>query len=63
LFARAETDNYRLSASLYGNWFDDYIFQTDTGEEEDGLPVFQYFQQDARYFGFEVEASTHPVPQ
>jgi iron complex outermembrane receptor protein len=58
LFARAETDNYRLSASLYGNWFDDYIFQTDTGEEEDGLPVFQYFQQDARYFGFEVEAST-----
>jgi iron complex outermembrane receptor protein len=57
LYARAETDDYRLSATLYGNWFDDYIFQADTGEEEDGLPVFQYFQRDARYFGFEAEAS------
>jgi iron complex outermembrane receptor protein len=57
LFARTETDDYRLSVSLFANWFDDYIFQADTGEEEDDLPVFQYFQQDARYFGFEAEAS------
>jgi iron complex outermembrane receptor protein len=57
LFARAETANYRLSASLFANRFDDYIFQTDTGEEEDGLPVFQYFQRDARYYGLEAEAS------
>ena len=57
LYARAETTDYKLAVSLFGNWFDDYIFQADTGEEEDGLPVFQYFQQDARYFGFEAEAS------
>ncbi len=57
LYARAETDNYKLSASIYANWFDDFIFQSDTGEEEDGLPVFQYFQRDARYYGFEAEAS------
>jgi iron complex outermembrane receptor protein len=57
LYARAETDDFRLSVSAFANWFDDYIFQSDTGEEEDGLPVFQYFQRDARYVGFEAEAS------
>jgi iron complex outermembrane recepter protein len=57
LYARAQTPDYRLSATLFANWFDDYIFQTETGEEEDGLPVFQYFQRDARYYGFELEGS------
>jgi iron complex outermembrane receptor protein len=57
LYARAQTPDYRLSATLFANWFDDYIFQTETGEEEDGLPVFQYFQRDARYYGFEIEGS------
>jgi iron complex outermembrane receptor protein len=57
VYARAETDDYRLSASLFANWFDDYIFQAETGAEEDDLPVFQYFQRDATYHGFEVEAS------
>jgi iron complex outermembrane recepter protein len=57
LYARAETADYKLSASLYANWFDDYIFQADTGEEEDDLPVRQYLQADARYYGFELEGS------
>jgi iron complex outermembrane receptor protein len=57
VYARAETDDYRLGASLFANWFDDYVFQAETGEEEDELPVFQYFQRDATYYGFEVEAS------
>ncbi|TKD51647.1 TonB-dependent receptor [Sphingomonas baiyangensis] len=39
------------------NWFDDFIYQTPTGEEEDGLPVFLYAQQAARVWGFEAEAS------
>ena len=56
-YARAETDDYRLSASLFANWFDDYIFQAATGEEQDELPVFRYFQRDATYYGFELEAS------
>ncbi len=56
-YARAETDDYRFSASLFANWFDDYIFQAATGEEQDELPVFRYFQRDATYYGFELEAS------
>lgn len=57
LYARAEADDYKLSAAVYTNQFDDYIFQAATGEERDDLPVFQYFQRDASYYGFEVSAS------
>ena len=56
-FVRAQTPGYKFSLSVFANWFDDYIFQANTGEEEDELPVFQYFQRDARYYGFEAEAS------
>ncbi|PSJ42038.1 TonB-dependent receptor [Allosphingosinicella deserti] len=56
-YVRAQAGPVRLRASVYANWFDDYIFQAATGEEQDELPVFQYFQRDARYFGFEAEAS------
>jgi iron complex outermembrane recepter protein len=56
-YVRAETGRFTLGASVYANWFDDYIYEAETGLEEDGLPVFQYRQDDARYYGFELEAS------
>jgi iron complex outermembrane receptor protein len=40
---------------VFQNWFDDYIFLQATGAEEDDLPVFQYLQSDADYFGIEGE--------
>jgi iron complex outermembrane receptor protein len=57
LYARWDSDNVQLSATAYVNFFDDYIFEAQTGAEEDGLPVFQYFQRDATYYGFEASAS------
>ena len=47
----------RLSASfiLYADWFDDFIYQQNTGEEEDGFPVRLWSQQDAKFVGAEVE--------
>jgi len=48
---------YSLSGSVFGSWFDGYIYEQPTGAIADGLPVFQYFQDDARYFGVELEAS------
>ena len=56
-FVRVQGDRFSLSATAFANWFDDFIFQSATGEEEDDLPVFQYLQRDARYHGFEAEAS------
>jgi iron complex outermembrane receptor protein len=53
LFVRAQTRGLQLTGTLYYNKFDNYIFANDTGEEEDELPVFQYVQTDAEYWGFE----------
>lgn len=48
---------YSLSASVFHSWFDGYIYETPTGAIQDDLPVFQYFQADARYYGLELEGS------
>ena len=45
-----------LTATAYYNHFSNFIFQAATGEIEDDLPVYQYFQGKADYYGFEVEA-------
>ncbi len=57
LYARWDRDDIQLSATIYANLFNDYIFEAETGAEEGGLPVFQYFQRDATYYGFEASAS------
>lgn len=57
LYVRAQIPALRLTASLFANRFDNYIFQAATGAEEDALPVFQYFQRDATYWGVELGAT------
>jgi iron complex outermembrane receptor protein len=56
-FLRLDRRAYELNLTAFANRFDDFIFEAATGEEEDDLPVFRYFQRDATYYGFEVEAS------
>jgi iron complex outermembrane receptor protein len=43
------------SANVYYDDFSDYIYLSDTGEVEDGLPVQVWQQQDADFIGAEVE--------
>lgn len=57
LFARHDGRGYALSASVYANRFDDFIYLDGTDEEEDGLPVFRYRQADAIHYGFELSGS------
>jgi iron complex outermembrane recepter protein len=59
-YARGSIGAGTFSLSAYRQWFDDYIFLEETGAEEDDLPVFQYLQQDADFWGFEAELS-YPV--
>lgn len=54
---KIKTDAFNLALTGYSNWFDDFIYSAATGAEEDGLPVFRYFQRDAHVWGFEAEAS------
>lgn len=53
----AHGDGYSFDASAYYNWFSNYISENAIGGEIDGLPVYQYQQGKARYYGFEADAS------
>lgn len=54
-FVRGNIGPANVSFAVFQNWFDDYISLFATGLEEDDLPVFQYLQADAKYFGIEGE--------
>ncbi|MEZ0495514.1 TonB-dependent receptor [Sphingomonas sp. IW22] len=53
---RGSAAGVSFAVAGFYNWFDDYIYQSPTGEEIDELPVFQYAQANARVWGFEAEA-------
>ncbi|WFL78351.1 TonB-dependent receptor [Altererythrobacter arenosus] len=61
-FLRGRIGKAELNVAVYQNWFSDYVYLVDTGLEEDDLPVFQYLQDDAEYFGVEAELS-YPLYQ
>ncbi len=48
---------YTIEASVYHNWFNNFIYENQTGDLEDGLPVFQSLQASARYYGFEFQGT------
>lgn len=56
-YVRGEVGEVKINASLYRNWFDDFIYLSANGEEEDGLPVFAFLQDDARQWGFEGQVT------
>ena len=56
-YARSSMGGADFGVAVYRTWFDDFIYLQATGEEEDGLPVYQQLQQGADYFGVEAEAS------
>lgn len=45
------------SVTVFGNDFDNFIYESATGAELDGLPVYQYVQGPARIWGIEAEAN------
>ncbi|WP_379922724.1 TonB-dependent receptor [Erythrobacter sp. R86502] len=59
-YARGAIGEGTFSLTAFKQWFGNYIFLEDVGEEEDDLPVFQYLQQDADFFGIEADFN-YPV--
>ena len=47
----------RFTGTAYYSHFSNFIFQTPTGDIEDDLPVFQYRQGTANFYGFELETN------
>lgn len=54
---RGKGPRWSGSATFYYTAFTNYIFARETGVTVNGLPVFRFFEQDARYLGFEVQGS------
>ncbi|CAA0108639.1 putative TonB-dependent receptor [Halioglobus japonicus] len=53
--ARVAYGRFTSSATVYWDQFDNYIYQQDSGLEEDGFPVRFWLQQGADFVGAEVE--------
>jgi iron complex outermembrane receptor protein len=52
-------DRVEFDASIYVMDFSDYIYEANTGEIEDGLPVFQFQQNDAFFTGVDLKGLVH----
>ena len=50
------TGPVHVQGSVYYSKFSNFIFQAPTGEVRDALPVFQYRQGKADYYGFELQS-------
>lgn len=57
LYVRIEQPGWQLSVAGYVNSINDFIIELPTGGTEDGLPIFQFIQNDADFLGFEVQGS------
>jgi iron complex outermembrane receptor protein len=56
---RGKGQGYSLEASVFYNWFDNFIYDNLAGGVEDGLPVYRSAQAKARYYGFELQGSAN----
>ncbi|GAA3734527.1 TonB-dependent receptor [Sphingorhabdus rigui] len=57
LYGRYDTPDTAFNLTLYTNRFDNFIYEAETGAIEADLPVFQYFQNDAKVWGVEFQGS------
>ena len=55
---RHREGNHNVTLNLFYTDYTDYIFESQTADEEDGLPVFQFVAEDAEFYGFEAATNT-----
>lgn len=68
-FVRGNLGPATVNLTVFGSWFDDYIYLNNSGtfvdeegdavpsDDEEAIPLFVYLQQDATYLGVEAEVS------
>lgn len=57
-FRHRENGHFLTVNGFYTN-YDDYIYERETGEVEDGLDVFEFSAVDAEFYGFEVQGGAN----
>ncbi len=55
---RHREGDHNVTVNLFYTDYSDYIFEVQTGEEEDELPVFQFTADDAQFYGIEAVGET-----
>lgn len=50
------TGPVHVQAGVYYSRYSNYLFEAPTGQVRDGLPVYQFSQGKANYYGFDVES-------
>ena len=53
---RHREDKHFVTANIFYTDYNNFIFEAETGAEEDGLDVFQFTAEDASFKGFELQA-------
>ena len=56
---RHRLDHHFFTASLFYTDYENFIFEQETGEVQDGLPVFQFTAEDATFQGLEIQAGSN----
>jgi iron complex outermembrane receptor protein len=57
IYARYESDGVRFGATGFHIDFDGFVTAFDSGDEDEGFPIYQYRQVPATFVGFEVDGS------
>lgn len=52
---RFKSGQHFVTANVFYTDYSDYIYEVETGAEEDELPVYQYVAEDANFTGFELQ--------
>ena len=55
LAIRHREPGHGVVLNLFYTSYDDYVYERETGLEEDGLPVFRFVGEDAEFYGFELQ--------
>ena len=50
------SERFDFATNVYVTEFSDFIYEQNTGREEDELPVFEWRQDDATFRGYEIDA-------
>ncbi len=58
LSLKQETDRFSAHLNIFHTWYNDFIYEYFTGQQNDGLNILEFRQRDARFYGAELETTT-----
>jgi len=57
LTLKQETDRFSAHLNIFHTWYNDFIYEHFTGQQNDGLNILEFRQRDARFYGAELETT------